>query len=137
ALTWVIPLGASATPRAGGWVAQGAFLQPTATLDLRAGAMAVNSLSPILIGRAFHCRFGDKGPRCVPLPKMTGAMALLAAFTLQDGDAQREVLWVGQFGQMQPLPGDDPNVSLGIREVTRCETTEDSETITCKPVAMK
>ena len=131
---WIVPPGSKATPRASGWVAQGVFFNPSSGIDK--DAMAVNRLAPVLMGRAFHCRFPNEGPVCIEVPstKKTFGYTILGTFTLADGATTHEVLWLGLFGEVAQ-PGVDR--ALGIREIQRCETTEDSPTIDCKPVTLK
>jgi hypothetical protein len=131
---WIVPKGAAATPRAGGWVAQGMFLTPTNRVD-RDG-VAVRSLAPVLFGRAFHCRFTDTGAKCMPVPatSKTAGYTLLCTFSLEDGGVRREVLWVGIFGEVPQVGTVDP--ALGIKELHRCETTEDTD-VRCQLVSMK
>jgi hypothetical protein len=131
---WIVPVGAAATPKASGWVAQGVFFNPSSGLDR--DAMAVNSLAPVLLGRAFHCRFPNEGPVCIEVPATakTIGYTILGTFSLADGGVRREVIWLGSFGDVQQ-PGVDR--ALGIRQIQRCETTEDSPTIDCKPVTLK
>lgn len=131
---WIVPAGAKATPKMSGWVAEGIFYAPSSGLSQ--DAMAVNSLAPILIGRAYHCRFADEGAKCIEVPATakTSGYTILGSFSLIDGSTTREVLWVGIFGDVA-APGVDR--ALGIREIQRCETTEDSPDINCKPVTLR
>jgi hypothetical protein len=132
---WLVPDGAEATARAGGWVARGTFLPPSGRLD--AEARAVNSLMPVLVGQAFHCRFADKGPRCLPVPATATAVGYtpLGVFTLRDGAARRDVIWLGLFGDAAAAPVAGASAQLGIRELHRCETGDDADEVTCKLVA--
>jgi hypothetical protein len=129
---WVVPSAAAATPRASGWVAQGTFF--AASFASGSGANAdVGLRTPVLLGRAYHCRFADAGPQCIPVPVTSTALgfAILGSFSLHDGPAQREVLWIGL------LPVGNTGTSLEIRELHRCETTEDANEVICKLVSMK
>ncbi len=133
-LHWILS-GHTATPRAGGWVAQGAFLQAPVGVDEQGKPLAQRS--PVLVGRAFHCRFAEGGPRCLPVPATDKSLvfAALGAFSLRDGDVRRDVLWVGTLAVDAPV---NPNpMAYEIRVLHRCETTEDSDSVTCKVAAMK
>jgi hypothetical protein len=136
-LHWMIPAGAPATKNAGGWVLQGTFMVAGARLDR--DTQAASSLAPVLIGSAFYCRFTDAGPKCIPVKvaNQTIAITALAAFSLQDGDAQRDVLWLGVFGAM-PMPGQSAqDIAMGVREIHRCETSDEENEVKCKLATMK
>ncbi|CAN5555980.1 hypothetical protein BH09MYX1_BH09MYX1_10750 [soil metagenome] len=132
-VSWIIPAHSKATPKMSGWVAKGVFLAASSRLD--AEGQRVNSLAPVLVGRAFHCRFPNEGPQCIEVPatKKTFGYTLLGTFSLVEGGVTHEVLWVGLFAEVT-APGADR--AFGIREIQRCETTEDSPQIDCKPVTL-
>lgn len=134
---WLVPTDAEASMRGGGWVAQGTFLPPSGRLDDE--ARAVNSLMPVLIGRAYHCRFAEGGPRCLPVPATAAAVGYtpLGVFSLRSGDIRRDVIWLGLFGTVgeTPAPGVDPQ--LGIKELHRCETADGANEVVCKLVASR
>ena len=134
---WIIPADAKATPAASGWVAQGLFtrFQNVMDRDPKLGALW---LSTVLIGRAYHCRFTNDEPRCleVPVTRKEVGYVPLGTFSLQEGDVRREVLWIGIFGETAGVVlGND--AALAIKEVHRCETTENANGVDCKPVAMR
>lgn len=130
---WIIPEDAPATPRSGGWLARGLFMSATrAVTGIDTAASVVRPPSEtVFVGSLYHCRFADAGPVCLPVKLETEATgyALLGAFSLRDGAARREVLWLGVF---QPDLAASSDVALAVTEIHRCETTEDSTDITCK-----
>jgi len=133
-VSWIVPKAARSTPRASGWVAAG--LEVKAAAGLSREAAIVNSLSTIFLGRAYHCRFGDDLPVCLDVPATREGIgyAVLGVLSLQEGPTRKEVAWLGLFGEMTRGAR---SPELGIREIQRCETTEEASQVTCKLVTMK
>ncbi len=135
---WVIPKGAAATARAGGWLARGVFMSPAFAVGGTFFYVDTNKVqaTPVFVGDLYHCRFADAGPTCIPLKLETSTTGyvLLGAFSLKDGDRRDEVLWVGLFDATPGVEGGD---ALGVKEIQRCTTREDLGEVTCKKASMQ
>lgn len=134
-VAWIVPKGGRATPRASGWAMRGIAMNPTAGVTEE--QRKINALSAIFFGRGFHCRFADEGPVCldVPATKEGFGYAILGALSVRDGATTKEVVWLGIFGEMRSAAFSAD--ALGIREIQRCETSEESTAVVCKQVTMK
>lgn len=133
-ISWVIG-DRKATPRAGGWAAQAVF---TMTIVGQNGDAHLVAHTEPIIARLFHCRFTDAGPRCLQatLPADVAGFFLLAAMTIRDGDAKTEVVWLGS---QTPVAGTGGLFSAPetLKDIFRCETTEQSNEVSCKKAALR
>lgn len=133
-ISWVVG-SRKATPRASGWAAEGSFAR---TMFRANGESSLVAHVEPVITRIFHCRFSDAGPRCLQaaLPKEAASFRLLAAMTVRDGEANHEVLWLGS---QTPVAGTGGAFSAPdtIKDIYRCETTEESTEVSCKMATLR
>jgi len=129
---WIVRDGAAATPRAGGWVVSG-----TVPTVIPAGDSILVHLSmPAFSGKVLHCRFSDAGPTCISatLAPDTTSYIVLGVLSLRDGEASREVLWVGAVvPRAEGFYWGPPDV----KAIYRCETSEESTDIKCQIATLR
>lgn len=133
-VSWIIPRNAAATPRAGGWVARGILHSANSSVF---DANAASALSDVFSGEVFHCRFSDDGPVCFPAVTEQGQRShvLLGVHSLRDGDKVSDVLWLATFGETTSEPGGE--AGRGVKDIYRCETSEEATEVTCKKAAVR
>lgn len=139
-LNWFIPKGTGDSPGSGGFLANGLVQHAAPTTDHAAAEERVVSNAPFNIGQWYHCRFTKLGPRCFPVSNDAGTstMAGLAVATIRDGEARRDVIWLGlvEPAAVQTFLA-NPVLPMSFRELRRCEANDDSDGVTCRTVTMR